>query len=262
MTVATLVAALDGAQDAVRLMVEHLGDRERRPGPSPRWVRAQSELRWTRTRPGSVVLDLELQPQTTGQAPLDDYGARAIAAIQTWDGSEESTLPSAVTDRLCEAASAVPEDVRLWIGSSDDVRRVEIKRLGREMRSDRQVEEALLYGWLREVNWDKRTAQLHDHTGEYVPLRFTSALHDEMLRLATRYVEVRGAGRFNKHDEWTSVHVDGLNETRSWSEPFDLDAFLDDPHPKLFDPSKVVTIDLSDAECEAFDRAIREGREG
>jgi hypothetical protein len=208
-----------------------------------------------------VILDLELQPQTTGQAPLDDYGTRAIAAIRTWDGSEDSTLPKVVTDRLYEAAAAVPEDVRLWIGSSDDVERVEIKRPDRDMRPDRQVEEALLYGWLREVNWEKRTAQLHDHTGKYVPLRFTRALHEEMLRLATRYVEVRGAGRFNKHDEWTSVRVDRLNETGSWSEPFDLDAFLDEPNPKLFDPTKVVTIDLSDQEWEAFDRAIREGRE-
>ena len=208
-----------------------------------------------------MVLDLELEPQTTGQASLDDYGVRAIAAIRTWDGSEDSTLPRVVTDRLYEAASSVPEDVRLWIGSSDDVQKVEVKRPGPDMRPDRQVEEALLYGWLREVNWEKRTAQLHDHTGEYVPLRFASGLHDEMLRLATRYVEVRGEGRFNKHDEWTSVYVDELNETGSWSEPFDLDAFLDEPNPKLFDSNKVVTIDLSDQEWEAFDGAIREGRE-
>ena len=130
-------------------------------------------------------------------------------------------------------------------------------RLGRGPRS----EEALLYGWLREVNWDKRTAQLHDYSDEYVSLRFDDALDDEMLRLATQYVEVRGKGRFNSRDEWTAVHVEHLSETRSWSEPFDLEVFLNEPDPKIFDPDKVVTIDLTDEEWEAFDRAIREGRE-
>ncbi len=188
-----------------------------------------------------MVLDLEQQPQTTGQASLDDYGARAIAAIRTWDGSEDSTLPRVVTDRLYEAASSVPEDVRLWIGSSDDVQKVEIKRPSPDMRPDRQVEEALLYGWLREVNWKLRTAQLHDFTGGYVRLGFDTALDDEMLRLATQYVEVRGAGRFGKDGEWTRVHVEHLSETRSASEPFDLEAFLNDPNPKPFDPNDMVT---------------------
>lgn len=260
MTVATLVAALDGAQDAVRLMVEHLGDRERRPGPSPRWVRAQSELRWTRTRPGSVVLDLELEPQTTGQASLDDYGVRAIAAIRTWDGSEDSTLPRVVTDRLYAAASSVPEDVRLWIGSSDDVQKVEVKRPGPDMRPDRQDEEALLQGWLREVNWDRRTAQIHDYTGRYVRLRFDGALDGEMLRLATQYVEVRGVGRFDKDDEWTSVEVEQLSEARSASEPFDLDAFLNDPNRKFFDPDEVVTTS-EPFDVDEFLRGIYEARD-
>ena len=226
MPVATLVAALDGAQDAVRLMVEHLGDREHRRGPPPSWVREQSELRWIRTRPGSVVLDLELEPMTTGQAYLDNYGAQAIAAIQAWDGSEDSTLPSVVTDRLYEAASAVPEDVRLWIGDPEDGPKVEVKRRDRGARRQRQGEEVLLHGWLREVNWERRTAQLHDFTGEYVRLRFDDTLDDEMLRLATQYVRVRGVGRFGKAGEWTSVHVEHLSETHSASESFDPDAMV------------------------------------
>ena len=72
---------------------------------------------------------------------------------------------------------------------------------------------------------------------------------------------LRGTGRFNDRGEWTSVHAEQLTETPSWSEPFDLDTFLADPDPRIFDPDTVVTIDLTDDEWAAFDGAIREGRE-
>ena len=121
--------------------------------------------------------------------------------------------------------------------------------------------DALLSGWLKEVNWDQRSAQLHDAGGGQVRLRFGPEFDDDMLRLATQYVEVRGSGRFDKHDQWTSVEVEQVSPTGSWREPFDLEAFLNDPNPKIFDPDKVVTIDLTDEEFEAYLRAIREGRD-
>ena len=55
---------------------------------------------------------------------------------------------------------------------------------------------------------------------------------------ATHYVEVRGYGRLNAKDEWTSILVKQVNATRSWAEPFDLDSFLEDPNPKIFDPEQ------------------------
>ena len=121
--------------------------------------------------------------------------------------------------------------------------------------------DALLSGWLKEVNWDQRSAQLHDAGGGQVRLRFGPEFDDEMRRLATQYVEVRGRGCFDDRDEWIEVRVGELRETRSWREPFDLEAFLNDPNPKIFDPDKVVTIDLTDEEFEAYLRAIREGRD-
>ena len=87
------------------------------------------------------------------------------------------------------------------------------------------------------------------------------ALGDDMRRLATEYVEVRGRGRFDKHDRWTTVEVEQVSGTRSWREPFDIDAFLNDPNPKIFDPEKVVTIDISDEAFEDFQHAIHEGRD-
>ena len=122
--------------------------------------------------------------------------------------------------------------------------------------------QAAVGGRLRDVDTEQRTAQLHEYgRPDHIPLRFGPALDAEMRRLETQYVEVRGAGRIDDdRDRWIEVWVEELHETRSWREPFDLQAFLDDPNPKLFDPDKVPTIDLSDEEFESFLDAIRIGR--
>ena len=123
-----------------------------------------------------------------------------------------------------------------------------------------ELSTALLRGWLKEVNWDRLTAQLHDSAGSYVRLRFDAGLYDDMRRLATEFVEVRGQGRFNPRDEWTSVHVERIDATRSVREPFDLEAVLNDPDPKLFDPERVVTAS-EPFDVDEFVRVIHEGRD-
>ena len=100
----------------------------------------------------------------------------------------------------------------------------------------RETEVALLHGWLKEVNWDKGTAQLDDVMGGYTRLVFDSALSLDMQRLATQFVEVRGSARFNADDEWVSVQVDSISGTPSGREPFDLDAVLNDPNPEAVRP--------------------------
>lgn len=64
--VAAVVAALAGVEDAMRLMVEHLGDRQPGPGRPPNWVRDQSRLRVTAIRPGPAVADLQLDAPRNG----------------------------------------------------------------------------------------------------------------------------------------------------------------------------------------------------
>ena len=121
-------------------------------------------------------------------------------------------------------------------------------------------EPALVEGRLMEVNWACGTAELHYIPQRVVPLRFDPVLNDDMRRLATQYVEIRGRGRFNDNDEWDIIYVEQITSTRSCSEPFDLDAFRNKPNPKIFDPEKVVAIDLTEEEWEAFHRVICEGR--
>ena len=122
-------------------------------------------------------------------------------------------------------------------------------------------EEALLQGWLKEVNWAKGTAQLHSYAGGYVRLEFDSSLEDEMLRLATQYVEVEGTGLFSDEGDCKKVTVNALSSERSWGEPFDMDAFLSAADARVFYPDETVAVDLTDEEWERFNQAIREGRE-
>ena len=76
--------------------------------------------------------------------------------------------------------------------------------------------EALLHGRLMEVNWAKRTAELHCYGDGCVRLRFGPEFDDAMRRLATRYVEIRGKGRITASNRWSTVTVERLDATGDW----------------------------------------------
>ena len=80
-----------------------------------------------------------------------------------------------------------------------------------------------------------------------------------MIRMATRYVEVSGVGRFNASGDWTTVRVDAITAADTGGEPFDLDAFLNDPNPKIFRSEDVIRAS-EPFDVDAFNRAIRRGR--
>ena len=211
---------LEGVTRAVQLMVAHLGGRSPGPGRIPDRVRDQSRLRITTIRTGSLVLEFTHDPPTSRPAQLsweESYGEQAVRALRDWDGREGSTLPPVVAQCLWGAASGLSDGWQLWLGSQSEPRRIEIKRRDPDRTVPVEVEEeALLQGWLKEVNWAKGTAQLHSYAGGYVRLDFDSSLEDEMLRLATQYVEVEGTGRFSDEGNWGKVTVNALSIDRSW----------------------------------------------
>ena len=256
-----LVNALRGLQDALRLTVGHLGGHQHGQGQPPKWVREQSRLAVRATRPGSLVVELERLPSRTAQAPDEDLGNRALDAIIQWDGNEDSTLPRVVLERLREIPRSLAPDVEVWLGDEESPKRVRLqRRTPARKREESSDEPALLYGWLKAVNWDRGSAQLHGYRQAPVPLRFGSTLHQQMLRYATNFVEVKGKGRLIDDSEWQYVQVEELRNAGSRNEPFDLQAFLNNPNPKVFNPEKVVRA------SEPFDtneliRYVREARE-
>ena len=144
--------------------------------------------------------------------------------------------------------------------SLGNFRKVGVGCVTRLASSDPGAERALLHGWLKDVNRNKGTAQLHDVEDSYVRLLFDSALGQAMERLATQFVEVRGSGRFNADEEWISVQVDSISGTPSGREPFDLETVLNDPNPRLFDPDQMVTAS-EPFDVDEFVRVIHEGRD-
>ena len=253
------VAALEGVQDAMRLMVEHLAGQKRRPGRPPRWMREESMLRVVGTRRGSLVTELELDSPSGERGNSGGYGEQAFRALQRWDGEEDSGLPREVTDRLFAIPNKLPSDVRLWLGNEDSLRRVEVRRLIRTRNRTAASEETRLYGWLKAVNWDKRRAQLHRYSESFVQLRFKSGLDEEMKRLATQYVEVRGRGKFNEKDQWQYVSVEQINDAGGWGESFELEEFRSSAKPKVFRSAEVLRASQP-FDVDAFNRMIREGR--
>ena len=235
-----LVGALKGIQDALKLTVGHLGGHQPSQGQPPKWVREQSRLVVRSTRTGSLVAELQLVPTKRSEHQAGELGSRALDALIQWDGSEHSTLPSFVIERLGEIHRSLPPSVEVWLGDEEFSRRVRVNRREPAKNWEAAKEAALLYGWLNAVNWDRGTAQLHRYRQKFVPLRFDSLMQEQMLTCATQFVEVKGKGRFNNKDQWQYVEVDEISAVGVSNEGFDLESFLGNPNPTIFDPEKII----------------------
>ena len=257
---------LEQVQRALRLMVGHLAGIDPARGRPPDLVREQSALRLLGTSPGSLVAALGLAPPGGTQIRQEDHGREALRTILDSEGVDDPALPQPV--RECFAAMGAdlsPELVAVSLGGAEGVRGIRIERRtrGRRRRPETEYEQALLYGLLMEVNWERRTAQLHEPYGDndrYVQFGFEPALGGDMQRLATQYVKVRGRGQFGGDDRWSNVQAEEIEGVRSMWEPFDRDAFLNDPNPKIFRSEDVVGA-VEPFDVDEFLRVIREGRD-
>lgn len=263
LAVGDLQKTLTHVQRALRLMVGHLtgADLSRRGRPS-KLVRDQSALRLVRTSPGSFVAEFELSPPSGAQHDLRDCGARALNDILNWEGDQDPSLPQGVVNELMAVGNELSAEIDLIrLGTPGAERSLTLTRTEyiRDAGMSEEVN-ATLQGRLMMVNWKRHTAQLHNYGDGYVRLRFGAELDDDMQRLATQYVEVEGRGQLDDDGNWAVLHVEQLRETRSWSEPFDLDELLNDPNPKLFDPENVVRAS-EPLDVDEFIRAVREGRD-
>ena len=234
---------LDHVQTALRRMIQHL-----RGEGSSRLLKSAKQmgsLRIVGISPGSVVAELELPTPQHDQVGSEKHGQRAIDEILSWEGEDDDSLPQDVAEELQAIGINVSEDVdTVRLGNPSHGKSVLIKRKPKPARRRRrasQTIDAILFGSLKEINWDKGTAQLHRFNDKkHVPLRFHTDISDNMQRLATQFVKVTGYGRLNAGDQWTIVIVELIEPTRPDSVEYEIDDFLNDPNPKLFDPGSVV----------------------
>ena len=260
-----LQKTLAQVQKAFSLMVSHLEEEMTPSGRASARVRKASSLRLLRTSPGSLVAELGVPRLRGDDNELEDSSQIALDRILNWRQEEDPLLPTGVAEELLQIGSVLSPDISLVRlrnpvgGSSLDIRRNYPSRRGSSGVRAAPVR-ALLYGWLKAVNWDKCTAELHRYGEHHVPLRFGVGLHEEMLYNATKFVEVIGRGRINRNDRWRYFQVERISSSSEGGNPFDLEAFLNDPNPKIFSSDRVVRtsepFDVHD-----FIRVIHEGRD-
>lgn len=222
-------------------------------------VTAQAALSVTGVRQGSLVFDVELgSPELC--PPLLDLRAKAVKVFLEWDDDRDREVFPRAAQEIDRIRRSLPDGLRvLCRDPGGRQRRLELTRTPHRGEPRRAPEEAFLQGWLKEVNREQRTAQLHRLTGRYVLLRFDRGLEETMLLLATRYVQVEGAGRLRDDGHWTSVRIREIRNLDR-SPPFDPARAGDEPGPSPFDPDRLVTLDLTDEEWEEFDEALRHAR--
>ena len=257
-----LTATLAAVQEAARITANDLAARgaPNAAKPSKDAVDAQCAMRLTAIGGGSFAAELELETSSAA-AGGGEYASRALDALLRWDGYEDSSLPVEAMRKLHGARSAIPMDMRVWLGDGENRRKAEIKRAVHADNPASEPETALLYGWLKEVNWAKRTAQLHRYADNgYIRLRFSESLDGEMVRLATRRVKVEGVGNFNDAGDWSSVRVDVIELAGTGGKPFDMEAFRNNPNPKIFRSEEIIRAS-EPYDVDEFMRSIRQGRD-
>ena len=134
--------------------------------------------------------------------------------------------------------------------TADDVRKG-FKHLG-------EPETAIAYGRLIDVDAERGCATLDVYPNERIPLRFDDSMKDETLKLNQKYVKVNGHGWYDDDDNCVAVVIEKLEYPAA--KPFDLDEFLNDPNPKLFDPDEAPKLEMSDEEWDAFEDALWDAR--
>ena len=266
--VVDLQKTLTHLQMAFTLMVSHLEEATTPSGRPTTRMRRSTALRLLRTSPGSLVAELGVPRLWDDRTRLRDPCDVAIDIILNWRENESDSVPGAVEDELLRIGTDLTSEVA-FVRIADPVdgrhlvipRREPIGRVVPAITSGRPTSvRALLYGWLKAINWDQGTAELHRYGERHVPLRFDARLDGEMVLHATKFVEVTGEGRINRRDQWQHFQVEQLSSTSMGGEPFDLESFLNNPNPRIFSSGQVIRtsepFDVHD-----FIRVIREGRD-
>ncbi len=207
----------------------------------------------------------DVGPALEGQIPMDDLSGEAVIALLESEENNGAGMPQPATDEIRLLGERLSSDISaVSIATAKSGKKL---RLGRTVahRTTQASEEvdATLYGWLREVNWAKGTAQLHDYLGDgYISLTFGEALALAMRQLATESVRVIGKGQFDRDDSWSKFTVNDVTAASGRHGPFSMEAFLENPSPKIFGVGPPPPqIQLTEEEFDSFVNAVKEGRQ-
>ena len=205
---------------ALREMIRHLwggGSEAGRGGRPSDALRAASALKLVSVDHGSYAMTIEIaEPRAVHSGPsaqyywsdetMPDVPLVALNALLAGASTDLDELPEKVSGHLYKMQSRLPEGIN-FITVSDNAAMTAFT-IERRRRRRRQAQRSQItqYGRLQEIDWARRSAELHSLFG-VTKLHFPEGLADDMLAAARKYVEITGEGIITATGQTTSITV-------------------------------------------------------
>lgn len=210
---------------ALREMIRHLWGVDAdtgRPGRLSDALRAASALKLVSIDHGSYAMTIEIaepwaapsNPFTRRDRPAEtipDAPLAGLNALLTGAAADIDGLPAKVSGHLQKMQSRLPEGIDA-IRVSDNAARVAftIERRRHRRRQGRRGQ-ITLYGRLQEIDWARRSAELHSHFG-VIKINFREDLSESMRDAARKFVEITGTGTIGSDGLITSIAMSGISQ--------------------------------------------------
>ena len=205
---------------ALREMIRHLWGVDSdagRPGRPSDALRAASALKLVSVDHGSYAMTIEIAELEVEDARLftrrdwpneamPDIPLAGLNALLTGAAADLDALPEKVARHLYKMQSHLPEGVdAVRVSDHAEMAAFTIERR-RRRRRQAQRSQTTQYGRLQEVDWARRSAELHSLPG-VTKLSFPERLADAMLAAARKYVAITGAGVIAANGQTTHINV-------------------------------------------------------
>ncbi len=118
---------LDQVSSILAMYIRHSSGHRAEPGEFDRWIGIPRLLALRRSASGCLSAQWTLGPSSDARTDIEAYETRAIEMLFESPGSEDFAFDVSVQDYLSEISAALPKGVLLWLGDSDDPKRIRIQ---------------------------------------------------------------------------------------------------------------------------------------
>ena len=206
---------------ALREMIRHLwggGSEAGRGGRPSDALRAASALKLVSVDHGSYAITIEIaEPWAVRSGSFSQYywsdeimldvPLAALNALLDGAATGVDELPEKVSKHLYKMQSRLPEGIdAIRVSDNAAMTAFTIERRQRRRRRQSQRTQITQYGRLQEIDWARRSAELHSLFG-VTRLYFPESLADDMLAADRKYVEITGEGIIAATGQTTSITV-------------------------------------------------------
>ena len=209
---------------ALREMIRYLsggGSEAGRDGRPSDALRAASALKLVSVDHGSYAMTIEIaEPWAVHSGPfaqyywsdetMPDVPLAALNALLDGAATDLDELPEKVSGHLYKMQSRLPEGIdAIRVSDNAAMTAFTIERRQRRRRRQSQRSQITQYGRLQEIDWARRSAELHSLFG-VTKLHFPEILAEDMLAAARKYVEITGEGVIAATGQIISITVKSI----------------------------------------------------